>query len=130
MAAGLLVNAKNRVLLATRPKGRSLAGLWEFPGGKVKPRETAENALVRELFEELNIAVKPSDLIQILEISHDYDDFRLKMPLYLCRNWSGVPTPQEGQEIRWVRPENLDKYPMPPADIPIIGKIPGILEKY
>lgn len=130
VAAGLLVNGKNQVLLATRPPGKSMAGLWEFPGGKVKPAETPENTLIRELLEELKITVKAVDLRFVTEISHKYEDFHLKMPLFLCRHWIGEPTPQEGQEICWVSPENLENYPMPPADAPVIGKIPGFLRKY
>ncbi len=130
VAAALLVNRKNQILVATRPRGRSMAGLWEFPGGKVKAGETPENALVRELFEELNITVDPADLRHLMEVSHEYPDFHLKMPLFLCRRWADTPEPREGQEIRWVLPRDLINYPMPPADLPVIGKIPGFLEKY
>lgn len=120
VAAVALVDADNRVLLARRPPGKSMAGLWEFPGGKVDPGETPERALIRELDEELGIDVTGSCLAPLAFASHGYQDFHLLMPLYVCRQWKGTPTPREGQELAWVAPARLRDYPMPPADIPLI----------
>ncbi len=107
-----------------------MAGLWEFPGGKVHAGETEKQALSRELNEELAITVAEACLHRVTEISHQYEDFQLIMPLYLCRSWTGDITPLEGQEIAWVSPADLPDYPMPPADAPIIGQIPGFLKKF
>ena len=107
-----------------------MAGLWEFPGGKVHAGETEKEALSRELTEELAITVSPASLRRVTEILHQYEDFQLIMPLYLCRRWSGDITPLEGQKIVWVSPEDLPDYPMPLADAPIIGLIPGFLKKF
>ena len=120
VAAAALIDGDNRVLLAKRPPGKSLAGLWEFPGGKVDPGETPEAALRRELTEELGIDVCPSCLFPFSFASHTYDDFHLLMPLYVSRQWDGAVTPREGQAIAWVRATQLSAYPMPPADLPLI----------
>jgi len=118
VAAVALVDADGRVLLAERPAGKSMAGLWEFPGGKVNAGETPEAALIRELAEELGIDVAASCLAPFTFASHMYPDFHLLMPLYVCRKWSGTPAAREGQRLAWVRPARLADYPMPPADEP------------
>lgn len=120
VSAVALVDPDNRVLLAKRPNGKSMAGLWEFPGGKVEPGETPEHALMRELQEELGIGTWESCLAPLTFASHAYDDFHLLMPLFVCRRWEGTVTPREGQTLKWVRPKDLRDYPMPPADIPLI----------
>lgn len=120
VSAVALVDVDGRVLLAQRPAGKSMAGLWEFPGGKVEPGETPEAALIRELQEELGINTWASCLAPLTFASHSYDDFHLLMPLFVCRKWAGIPTSQEGQTLRWARPENLREFKMPPADIPLI----------
>ncbi len=122
-----LVDADGRVLLARRPEGKPLAGLWEFPGGKVHPGETPEAALIRELKEELGIDVAESCLAPFAFASHGYEGFHLLMPLYLCRRWEGVVTPQEGQALAWVRPQRLGDYPMPPADKPLVALLRDFL---
>ncbi|MFC3088771.1 (deoxy)nucleoside triphosphate pyrophosphohydrolase [Tabrizicola soli] len=120
VSAVALVDADGRVLLAQRPEGKSLAGLWEFPGGKVEPGETPEAALIRELKEELDIDTWSSCLAPLTFASHSYDDFHLLMPLFICRRWQGTVRPTEGQTLAWVRPNALRDYPMPPADIPLL----------
>jgi len=120
VAAVALVDADGRVLLARRPEGKAMAGLWEFPGGKVDPGETPEAALIRELHEELGIDTWASCLAPLTFASHGYETFHLLMPLFVCRKWDGTPTPREGQALKWVRPEALRDYPMPPADVPLI----------
>ncbi|MFC3182185.1 (deoxy)nucleoside triphosphate pyrophosphohydrolase [Cypionkella sinensis] len=120
VSAVALIDPEGRVLLAQRPEGKSLAGLWEFPGGKVEPGETPEAALIRELKEELGIDTWKSCLAPLTFASHSYDAFHLLMPLFACRRWEGIPTPQEGQNLAWVRPQSLRDYPMPPADLPLI----------
>jgi 8-oxo-dGTP diphosphatase len=120
VSAVALIDPEGRVLLAQRPEGKSLAGLWEFPGGKVEAGETPEAALVRELREELGIETWRSCLAPLTFASHSYEDFHLLMPLFACRRWEGIPTPQEGQTLAWVRPQNLRDYPMPAADLPLI----------
>ncbi|MGF1501388.1 MAG: (deoxy)nucleoside triphosphate pyrophosphohydrolase [Paracoccaceae bacterium] len=120
VAAVALVDPDGRVLLAERPEGKSMAGLWEFPGGKVEPGETPEACLLRELREELAIDTWESCLAPLTFASHAYADFHLLMPLYVCRKWNGQVAPQEGQRIAWVRPARLRDYPMPPADLPLI----------
>ncbi|CAA7620073.1 bifunctional GNAT family N-acetyltransferase/(deoxy)nucleoside triphosphate pyrophosphohydrolase [Magnetospirillum sp. UT-4] len=120
VAAAALIDADGRVLLASRPSGKTMAGLWEFPGGKVRPGETPEAALVRELAEELGIDVGESCLAPLAFASHDYDGFHLLMPLYAIRQWKGNPHPREGQELKWVRAADLGALPMPPADIPLV----------
>lgn len=120
VAAVALIDVDGRVLLAQRPAGKSMAGLWEFPGGKVEPGETPEVALMRELNEELGIDTWASCLAPLTFASHAYEDFHLLMPLFACRKWAGIPQPREGQTLAWVRAQKLRDYPMPPADIPLI----------
>jgi len=120
VSAVALIDADGRILLAQRPAGKSMAGLWEFPGGKVEPGETPEAALIRELHEELGIDTWTSCLAPLTFASHAYDDFHLLMPLFACRRWDGIVTPREGQTLKWVRARDLTDYPMPPADIPLI----------
>lgn len=121
VAAAALIDADGRVLIAKRPKGKSMAGLWEFPGGKVDDGELPETALVRELDEELGIDITETCLAPFTFASHAYEDFHLLMPLYLCRIWKGQPTPREGQELKWVPPVRLGDFPMPPADVPLVA---------
>ena len=120
VSAVALIDSDGRVLLAQRPEGKSLAGLWEFPGGKVDPGETPEAALIRELHEELGIETWNSCLAPLTFASHSYDDFHLLMPLFACRRWNGTPHAREGQQLAWVKAEDLSHYPMPPADLPLI----------
>ena len=120
VTAVALIDPEGRVLLAQRPPGKSLAGLWEFPGGKVDPGETPEQALIRELHEELGIDTWKSCLAPLTFASHSYEDFHLLMPLFACRRWDGIATGREGQALAWVRPNQLRDYPMPPADLPLI----------
>jgi 8-oxo-dGTP diphosphatase len=127
VSAVALVDADGRILLAQRPPGKALAGLWEFPGGKVKPGETPETALIRELAEELGIDVAASCLAPFTFASYSYPEFHLLMPLYLCRKWSGIPTAREGQRLAWVRPARLGDYPMPPADPPLVAMLRDLL---
>ena len=127
VSAVALVDADGRVLLAQRPAGKPLAGLWEFPGGKVNPGETPEIALIRELSEELGIDVAASCLAPFTFASYTYPDFHLLMPLYICRKWSGIPTAREGQHLAWVRPAQLGDYPMPPADPPLVAMLRDLL---
>jgi 8-oxo-dGTP diphosphatase len=127
VVAAALIDVDGRVLIAQRPEGRSMAGLWEFPGGKVGPDETPEAALVRELEEELSIEVCDTCLAPFTFASHSYETFHLLMPLYLCRNWDGEIRPREGQQIKWVRAVRLRDYPMPPADLPLIPMLCDLL---
>ncbi|MDX1819517.1 MAG: (deoxy)nucleoside triphosphate pyrophosphohydrolase [Paracoccaceae bacterium] len=120
VSAVALIDPDGRVLLAQRPEGKSMAGLWEFPGGKVEAGESPEAALIRELQEELGINTWASCLAPLTFASHRYDDFHLLMPLFACRKWEGIITPREGQSLKWVRAADLKSYPMPPADIPLI----------
>jgi 8-oxo-dGTP diphosphatase len=120
VSAVALIDIDGRVLLAQRPEGKSMAGLWEFPGGKVEAGETPEEALIRELHEELAIDTRASCLAPLTFASHSYETFHLLMPLFACRRWEGSVAPQEGQQLSWVRPQNLRDYPMPPADEPLI----------
>ncbi len=120
VSAVALIDRDGRVLLAQRPEGKSMAGLWEFPGGKVEPGETPEHALIRELHEELGIDTWQSCLAPLTFASHSYDDFHLLMPLFACRKWEGIPHAKEGQALKWVAAKDLRAYPMPPADIPLI----------
>ena len=123
VAAAALINTNEEILLASRPKGKSMAGLWEFPGGKVDAGESPEFALARELAEELGIETRECCFAPLGFASHAYDDFHLLMPLYAWRMWKGIPEPKEGQELAWVKPNDLAKYEMPPADIPLIYQI-------
>lgn len=123
VSAAVLIDVDGRILLAQRPKGKSMAGLWEFPGGKVDIGETPEYALIRELNEELDIMTGFDCLQPLTFASHSYDDFHLFMPVFACRTWKGTPKPQEGQSLKWVTKQELFDYPMPPADIPLIPLI-------
>jgi 8-oxo-dGTP diphosphatase len=127
VAACALIDADGRVLIAERPSGKSMAGLWEFPGGKVDPGERPEDALIRELKEELGIVVNEACLAPLTFASHTYEDFHLLMPLYGCRRWEGVVRAHEGQKLAWVRPNRLKEYPMPPADVPLISHLTTLL---
>jgi 8-oxo-dGTP diphosphatase len=127
VVAAALIDPDGRVLLARRPPGKPMAGLWEFPGGKVNPGETPEAALIRELAEELGIDVGASCLAPFAFASHRYRNFHLLMPLYACRVWQGTVTPREGQELAWVRPARLGDYPMPPADKPLVAQVRDLL---
>ncbi|MEZ5773656.1 MAG: (deoxy)nucleoside triphosphate pyrophosphohydrolase [Hyphomicrobiaceae bacterium] len=127
VVACALIDTDGRVLLAKRPEGKHLAGLWEFPGGKVKDMETPEAALIRELEEELGIDVPERCLAPFAFASHGYERFHLLMPLFLCRNWHGEVTAREGQELAWVRPARLGDYPLPPADQPLRAMLQDLL---
>ncbi len=127
VAACALLDADGRVLIAQRPAGRSMAGLWEFPGGKVEAGERPEETLIRELKEELDVVVREACLAPLTFASHSYPDFHLLMPLYVCRRWEGTVRAQEGQTVAWVRPNRLSEYPMPPADLPLISHLTGLL---
>ena len=127
VSAVALLDADGRVLLAQRPAGKPMAGLWEFPGGKVEAGERPEETLIRELKEELGIAVKEACLAPLTFASHTYPEFHLLMPLYVCRKWSGIPAAREGQRFAWVRPARLGDYPMPPADKPLVAMLRDLL---
>ena len=127
VAAAALVDPDCRVLIAQRPQGKSLAGLWEFPGGKVEGDERPEEALIRELHEELGISVEEACLAPLTFASFAYPDFHLLMPLYICRRWSGFVKARENQALKWVAPKNLRAYPMPPADAPLIPALIDLL---
>jgi 8-oxo-dGTP diphosphatase len=127
VAACALIDADGRVLIAERPAGKPMAGLWEFPGGKVDAGERPEDALIRELQEELGIVVNESCLAPLTFASHTYTEFHLLMPLYVCRRWQGTVSPREGQKLAWVRPNRLKDYPMPPADVPLISHLTTLL---
>ena len=123
VSAGVLIDADNRILLAQRPEGKSMPGLWEFPGGKVEENETPEFTLIRELYEELGIMTGVDCLQPLTFASHSYDDFHLLMPVFACRTWKGTPQGREGQNLKWVHKNDLKNYPMPPADIPLVPLI-------
>jgi len=127
VAACALIDTDGRVLLARRPPGKSMAGLWEFPGGKVEPGEQPERSLIRELQEELGIVVREECLAPLTFASHRYPDFHLLMPLFVCRRWEGIVEPWEAQTLKWVRPNDLRNYPMPPADEPLIPHLIALL---
>lgn len=127
VSAVALIDVDGRVLLAQRPEGKSMAGLWEFPGGKVEPGETPEVALIRELEEELGINTWQSCLAPLTFASHRYDEFHLLMPLFACRKWEGTPQSREGQNLKWVRAKDLKNYPMPEADVPLIPVLRDLL---
>lgn len=123
VSAAALIDPGGRVLLSQRPEGKAMAGLWEFPGGKVKAGETPEYALTRELHEELGIETRETCFSPIAFASHSYDDFHLLMPLYACRMWGGTPEGREGQALKWLRPQDMFSLAMPPADIPLISQL-------
>ena len=127
VAACALIDADGRVLIAQRPAGKAMAGLWEFPGGKVEAGERPEQSLIRELNEELGIVVEEACLAPLTFASHAYADFHLLMPLYVCRRWEGIVAAQEGQRLAWVRANQLRDYPMPPADEPLVAHLMGLL---
>ena len=127
VVAAALVDPDGRVLIAQRPPGKAMAGLWEFPGGKLEAGETPEQALIRELHEEIGITVSEPCLAPLTFASHAYDSFHLLMPLYRCRRWEGQVTAREGQQLAWVRANKLRDYPMPPADIPLIPHLIDLL---
>jgi len=131
VAACVLIDADGRVLIAQRPEGKAMAGLWEFPGGKIEAGERPEETVIREMREELYVTIKEACLAPFIFASHSYPEFHLLMPLFLCRRWEGIPRPQEGQSIAWVRPKDLalqsERYPMPPADLPLIPMLRDLL---
>lgn len=127
VVAAALIDADGRVLIAQRPQGKQLAGLWEFPGGKVDPGERPEQSLIRELAEELGITVKEDCLAPLTFASYAYEDFHLLMPLYVCRRWEGMVQSREGQALKWVRARNLRDYPMPPADEPLLPALVDLI---
>jgi 8-oxo-dGTP diphosphatase len=127
VAACALLDTDRRVLIAQRPLGKPMAGLWEFPGGKIESGERPEETLIRELREELGIEVSEACLAPFTFASHVYDDFALLMPLYVCRRWEGTPKPREHQSLKWVKPRDLSRYPMPPADLPLIPMLRDLL---
>lgn len=126
VAACALIDVDARILLAQRPAGRPMAGLWEFPGGKIEASERPEETLIRELKEELGITVEEPCLAPLTFASHAYPDFHLLMPLYVCRRWNGIVTAQEGQQLAWVKPQQLREYAMPPADEPLIPHLANL----
>ena len=127
VVAVALIDEDGRILMTKRPEGKSMAGLWEFPGGKMEAGETPEAALIRELREELGIEVKAECLAPFTFASHSYPEFHLLMPLYVCRKWAGIPRSREGQEMKWVRPRDMRALPMPPADIPLVAHLQSLL---
>ena len=127
VVAVALIDADNRILIAQRPAGKTLGGLWEFPGGKIEPGERPETALIRELDEELGLTVKEPCLAPLTFASHAYPDFHLLMPLYICRRWEGFAQSREGQTLQWVKPRELRNFPMPPADAPLIAPLIDLL---
>ena len=127
VVAAALVDSDGRVLIAQRPVGKNMAGLWEFPGGKVETGERPEDALIRELAEELGITVKEPCLAPFTFASHAYGEFHLLMPLYICRRWDGTPSPLWHAALRWVRPRDMAGYPMPAADLPLIPMLRDLL---
>ena len=127
VVACALIDRDNRILLAQRPPGKSMTGLWEFPGGKIEPGETPEQALIRELEDELSVRTEPACLAPLTFASHTYDDFQLLMPLFICRKYEGIAVSREGQALKWVRAGDLRNYPMPPADEPLIPVLQDLL---
>ena len=131
VAACVLIDPDSRVLIAQRPEGKNMAGLWEFPGGKIEAGERPEETVIREMCEELGVLIKEACLAPFIFASHSYADFHLLMPLFLCRRWEGIAQPREGQKIAWVRPKDLalqsDRYPMPPADVPLIPMLRNLI---
>lgn len=122
-----MIDTDGRVLMAQRPPGKSLAGLWEFPGGKVEPGEPPEQALIREVEEELGVLIKETCLAPFVFASHSYENHHLLMPLYLCRRWTGTPVAREGQALAWVHPRDMNTYAMPPADLPLIAHLTDLI---
>ncbi|WMS44984.1 (deoxy)nucleoside triphosphate pyrophosphohydrolase [Acuticoccus sp. MNP-M23] len=129
VVAAALMDDDGLIMLTQRPEGKAMAGLWEFPGGKLEPGESPEAALVRELAEELGIVVREADLKPFFFASHGYDAFHLLMPLYICKRWDGVPTSREGQAIRMVRPQEMDGYDVPAADVPLVRHIQTVFNR-
>ena len=127
VVAGLMLDTQGRILVQQRPEGTAMAGLWEFPGGKIEPGETPEAALIRELEEELGVSTKTACLAPLSFASYSYESFHLLMPLYVCRKWQGTPQPREHAALKWVRPQALRDYPMPPADEPLIAPLCDLL---
>ena len=127
VAACALIDADKRVLIAQRPEGKPMAGLWEFPGGKVEPGETPEDTIIRELREELSVSVTKPCLAPLTFASHDYGEFHILLPLFVCRRWEGPPQPQEAQQIKWVRANRLRDFAMPAADEPLISHLADLL---
>ena len=131
VAACALIDADGRVLVSQRPPGKTMAGLWEFPGGKIEAGERPEDTVIREMQEELGVTIREACLAPFTFASHGYPEFHLLMPLFLCRRWEGIPKPQESQNIAWVKPRDLalnpQRYPMPPADIPLIPMLRDLL---
>ena len=127
VAACALVDPDRRVLIAQRPAGKAMAGLWEFPGGKVEAGETPEDTVIRELYEELSVTVSKPCLAPLTFASHDYKEFHLLMPLFVCRRWDGTPVPREAQQLKWVRANRLRDFSMPPADEPLISHLADLL---
>lgn len=127
VAACALIDADGRILVAERPQGKSMAGLWEFPGGKVEDGERPEDTVIREMHEELGITIREACLSPFTFASHSYPDFHLVMPLFLCRRWEGIVIPRENQRVKWVSPRDLRKLAMPPADIPLIALLADYL---
>jgi 8-oxo-dGTP diphosphatase len=127
VVACALIDPDGRVLIAQRPPGKAMSGLWEFPGGKIEPGERPEETLIRELHEELSLTVKEECLAPFTFASHLYADFHLLMPLYVCRRWDGTPVPREHQALKWVKPKDLGQFPMPPADLPLIPMLRDLL---
>ena len=131
VAACALIDPDRRVLIAQRPEGKAMAGLWEFPGGKVEPGERPEETVIREMHEELGITIQEACVAPFVFASHSYAEFHLLMPLFLCRRWEGIAQPREGQKVAWVRPRDLAidsaRYPMPPADAPLIPMLRDLL---
>ena len=127
VAAAVLVDVDGRVLIAKRPHGKAMAGLWEFPGGKVEANETPEECLIRELNEELGVKVTNACLAPFVFTSHSYESFHLLMPVWLCRRWEGFVTAREHEAIAWVKPDRLSAYPMPPADLPLVAWLRDLL---
>jgi 8-oxo-dGTP diphosphatase len=127
VAAAALIDADGRVLLARRPEGKTMAGMWEFPGGKVEAGERPEQTVIREFREELGVHIQEPCLAPFAFASHGYDDFHLLMPVFVCRRWEGAPQPREGQTLAWVFPKDMPKYPMPPADVPLVAQLRDLL---
>ncbi len=127
VAACALVDQDRRILIARRPAGKPMAGLWEFPGGKLEPGETPEDTVIREFAEELAVTIKKACLAPLTFASHDYPDFHILMPLFICRRWEGNPVAREAQDLKWVRANRLREFPMPPADEPLISHLADLL---